>query len=61
VLVRPGDWIVADQDGVVSIPITMMDDVRETCRSGREVDERCKEAIIAGEGVAATFKKYRGN
>jgi regulator of RNase E activity RraA len=60
VLVRPGDWIVADQDGVVVVPIDMMEQVNNACRKGRELDESCKAAIIAGEGVAATFKKYRG-
>jgi regulator of RNase E activity RraA len=60
VLVRPGDWIVADQDGVVAVPVEMMEQVNNACRKGREVDEACKAAIISGEGVAATFKKYRG-
>jgi len=61
VLVRPGDWIIADQDGVVVVPVDMMEKVKSICKNGREIDEACKAAIIAGEGVAATFKKYRGS
>ncbi|KIM23812.1 hypothetical protein M408DRAFT_332168 [Serendipita vermifera MAFF 305830] len=59
VLVRPGDWIVADVDGVVVVPVEMMEQVRNACKRSREVDELCKTAIQAGNGVAATFAKYR--
>ncbi|KAG8824643.1 hypothetical protein FRC19_001365 [Serendipita sp. 401] len=60
VTINPGDWIVADLDGVVVIPRDQMEAVRELCRKGREVDERCKRDIIAGLGVAESFKKHRG-
>lgn len=58
--VRPGDWIVADDDGVVCIPLELMGKVKELCRVGREVDKRCKEDIEAGKGIEETFKKWRG-
>lgn len=57
--VKPGDWIVADQDGVVVIPFGMMEKVKNGCEKGRQVDELCKKGIIAGNGVANTFKMYR--
>ncbi|KAG8829872.1 hypothetical protein FRC17_005876 [Serendipita sp. 399] len=60
VVINPGDWIVADLDGVVVIPRHQMEAVRELCRKGREIDERCKQDIIAGLGVAESFKKHRG-
>jgi regulator of RNase E activity RraA len=61
VVVSPGDWIVADQDGVVVVPVEMIETVKQVCRLGRVVDEKCKVDIKAGKGVAETFKKYRGS
>lgn len=58
--IEPGDWIVADLDGVVVVPSHQMEKVKELCRKGRAVDELCKADIKAGRGVAETFKKYRG-
>lgn len=58
--VNPGDWIVADQDGVVSIPKELLTRVCEIAEKGRREDEKCREDIIAGKGVQASFDKWRG-
>ncbi|PFH53761.1 hypothetical protein AMATHDRAFT_73200 [Amanita thiersii Skay4041] len=58
--VRPGDWIVADEDGVVCIPRELEHQVVELATKGRDVDARCVEDIRAGLGVQASFKKHRG-
>ncbi|KAL0956326.1 hypothetical protein HGRIS_002478 [Hohenbuehelia grisea] len=60
VTVNPGDWIVADEDGVVCVPVDLRDRVLELAAKGREVDERCATDIKAGLGVQASFKKHRG-
>lgn len=60
VQVTPGDWMVADEDGVVCVPAHQVEDVISLATKGREVDERCMEDIKAGKGVQATFKKHRG-
>ena len=60
VKVEVGDWIVADEDGVVSVPKDLVDKVFELAAKGREVDEKCLEDIKAGKGVQASFLKYRG-
>ncbi|KAH9892778.1 RraA-like protein [Cubamyces lactineus] len=60
VLVSPGDWIVADEDGVVCVPTALADAVITLATTGREVDERCMQDIKAGKGVQETFKKHRG-
>lgn len=60
VTVQPGDFIVADEDGVVCVPKKVIHEVFETARKGREVDERCMEDIRAGLGVQAAFKAHRG-
>ncbi|KAG8213933.1 RraA-like protein [Butyriboletus roseoflavus] len=60
VTVEPGDWIVADEDGVVCVPKDMVDRVVEVARIGREIDVRVLEDINAGKGVQASFKLHRG-
>ncbi|RPD57638.1 RraA-like protein [Lentinus tigrinus ALCF2SS1-7] len=60
VRVEPGDWVVADEDGVVCVPVTKAEDVISLAAKGREVDARCMEDIKAGKGVQETFKKHRG-
>jgi regulator of RNase E activity RraA len=58
--VNPEDWIVADQDGVVCIPREMLTRVCEMAEKGRREDQKCREDIIAGKGVQASFDKWRG-
>ncbi|KAI6033152.1 ribonuclease E inhibitor RraA/Dimethylmenaquinone methyltransferase [Pisolithus orientalis] len=58
--VLPGDWIIADEDGVVCVPQSLVDQVVELATIGREIDARCMEDIKAGKGIQASFLKYRG-
>jgi len=60
VTVRPGDWIVADIDGVVCVPRELVDRTRELAAECRAIDARCLEDIRLGKGVEASFKKWRG-
>jgi regulator of RNase E activity RraA len=60
VVVNPGDYMVADEDGVVCVPWDMMSSVIELAAKGREVDARCMEDIKAGKSIQETFKKHRG-
>lgn len=59
VTVEPGDWIVADEDGVVCVPKDMVDRVVEVARIGRDIDARVLEDINAGKGIQASFKLHR--
>lgn len=58
--VVPGDWMVADEDGVVCVPSALAKDVISLAAKGREVDERCMQDIKVGKGVQETFKTHRG-
>ena len=60
VRVEPGDWILADEDGVVCIPKALLSDVLALAERGREVDAKCLEDIKAGKSIQETFKKHRG-
>ncbi|VDB98106.1 unnamed protein product [Peniophora sp. CBMAI 1063] len=58
--VRPGDILVADEDGVVCVPREVEGKVEELARKGRKVDERCAEDIRRGVGVQEAFRRHRG-
>jgi len=58
--VHPGDWIVGDEDGVVCVPREMLARVCAIAEKGRREDDQCREDIVAGKGVQASFDKWRG-
>ena len=58
--VEPGDWIIADEDGVICVPKDKVDEVVRIAHKGKEVDAKCMEDIKAGKGVQASFKLHRG-
>ncbi|KAH9839300.1 ribonuclease E inhibitor RraA/Dimethylmenaquinone methyltransferase [Rhodofomes roseus] len=58
--VEPGDYVVADEDGVVCVPVGLVDRVLELAAKGREIDARCMTDIVAGSGVQEAFKRHRG-
>ena len=60
VRVEPGDWVVADEDGVVCVSVGRAEEVFGLAEKGREVDARCMEDIKAGKGVQESFKLHRG-
>ncbi|EJD02945.1 RraA-like protein [Fomitiporia mediterranea MF3/22] len=60
ITINPGDFILADEDGVVCVPADSVPVVVQIAEKGREADARCMEDIKAGVGVQVSFKKYRG-
>ncbi|KAI7874415.1 RraA-like protein [Lichtheimia hyalospora FSU 10163] len=60
VTVHPGDIIVADLDGVICVPVDLIDDVITSCTKYVAIDDKCMEALKQGYGVKETFAKYRG-
>lgn len=60
VRVEPGDWMVADEDGVVCVPRNLVEKAVELAAKGRDIDARCLADIRTGKGVQASFKAHRG-
>lgn len=60
VIVKTGDIIVADRDGVVRVPIEHVDQIVEYCSKRVEVDAKCMQDIQDGASIVETFAKHRG-
>lgn len=56
VTVQPGDWVVADIDGVVCVPRGLEDIVIKLATKGRQIEALRLEGIKAGKGVQASLK-----
>ncbi|KAL3446800.1 ribonuclease E inhibitor RraA/Dimethylmenaquinone methyltransferase [Aspergillus insuetus] len=57
--IHPGDILVGDEDGVVVIPPSLMEDVVELCRERCEIDLKTVEALKKGELMGPTIKRLR--
>lgn len=57
--VNPGDILVGDQDGVVVIPPSLVDQVVQLCEERKRVDEKMFEDLKAGAEMGSTVQKYR--
>ena len=58
--INPGDYIVADLNGVVCIPQDLAKQVLEELPGIAENSSKCAEGIKEGRPVAAIFKELRG-
>lgn len=57
--INPGDYIVADLDGVVCCPKELVEQVLDVIPAITEADQKCAEAIRAGMSVEMAFAKFR--
>lgn len=58
--VGPGDYIVADLNGVVCIPEALLEDTLRAIPEIVEADKRCADEIKRGRKVEDVFRKFRG-
>jgi regulator of RNase E activity RraA len=58
--VQPGDFIIADQDGVVCLPAELAEKVLDVIPAIASADEKCAKAIKEGMSVQEAFATYRG-
>ena len=58
-LVRPGDWIFGDDDGVVAIPRHMVETVLEVAETIRRKENEVTERVLAGENMADILGFHR--
>jgi len=59
ILVRPGDWIFGDVDGVIVIPIEILDEVVEKVRELSEKEALSRKAFQEGWSFKEVYEKYK--
>ena len=57
--VHPGDLLVGDQDGVVVVPPSLVDQVVQLCQERKEIDEKTMRDLQAGAEMGPTIAKHR--
>jgi regulator of RNase E activity RraA len=60
VTVRPGDWVAADDDGIVIIPRDRLDQVAENARTIEAKEAYLAQAIEGGLSLAEAVAQYEG-
>ena len=58
VRVNPGDWLFGDMDGVVVIPVKIVDEVLRKAEAMGGVEDQAREEIKNGADVTTVFEKY---
>lgn len=57
--VNPGDILVADADGVVVVPPSLLEKVIDLCQERAEIDEKTFAALRNGEAMGPTLARLR--
>lgn len=58
VLVRPGDWLHGDRDGMVCIPGEILDEVLEKSRAAMQTESKVRKAILEGMDPRDAYLKF---
>ncbi|GAB7336597.1 hypothetical protein MBLNU13_g09854t1 [Cladosporium sp. NU13] len=57
--INPGDLIVADADGVVVVPPSVVTECVKLCEERFQIDRKTMEALLRGEEMGPTIAKLR--
>ena len=57
--INPGDLILADQDGVVVVPVEHAEKCLKICEERFAIDEKTMEALKKGEPMGETLARLR--
>lgn len=58
-IINPGDWIVADVDGVVAVPPSIAENCLKLCEERAAIDEKTREALERGDEMGPTIARLR--
>ncbi|KAH8807399.1 ribonuclease E inhibitor RraA/Dimethylmenaquinone methyltransferase [Xylogone sp. PMI_703] len=57
--INPGDYILADADGVVAIPPALIEQCLKLCQARSEVDKQTRQCLVNGEAFGPTIARLR--
>jgi regulator of RNase E activity RraA len=56
--IAPGDFILADYEGIVVIPTAILDDVRSKCMEKLEGENTVRDVLATGRSPRDVFDEY---
>jgi regulator of RNase E activity RraA len=57
-VVRPGDIVVADADGIVVVPLELLGDVADAVATKHRLEGDARADLLAGMGIREVWTKY---
>lgn len=57
--IHPGDILVGDEDGVVVVPLSLVEQVAQLCHERKKIDELTPWNLQDGVEMGPTVKKHR--
>ena len=58
VRIHPGDFVIADRDGVVIVPQAILEPVLDATERLEEIERNIRAALLTGEDREAVYKRY---
>lgn len=58
VLIRPGDWLHGDRDGMVRIPHSILDGIIEKSEEAMQTESKVRKAILEGTDPQEAYLQY---
>jgi regulator of RNase E activity RraA len=58
VIVNPGDFVLADEDGVVIVPLVVIDEVLARAEEKRCIENEVRGDLSAGNTIATTYERF---
>ena len=58
ILIRPGDWLHGDRDGMVRIPVEILDEVLDKSQIAMKTENMVRKAILEGVDPQEAYLKY---
>ena len=59
VMVRPGDYIMGDADGVVVVPEDKVEKCVRLCQERYDIDEETRRCLERGEPMGPTIQRLK--
>ena len=58
-MIEPGDWLHADLDGIVRIPLRHLDDIVAQATDAKNIEKKIQASILAGVDPLTAYQTFK--